>query len=101
VLRTSTATGAGIEELKAALFELCPEEPPPLPEAPREELVDFLVYRPQPPARRAYRVLRTERGFRVAGTPPSDPDELEAALRAAGVRKGQEVEVGDEVLEWE
>ena len=100
VLRTSCATGEGIDALRAALFELCPR-PPAAPQAPTEELVDFLVYRPQPPARRAYRVLRTERGYRVAGTPPSDPDELEAALRAAGVRRGQEVEIGDEVLEWQ
>ena len=100
VLHTSTATGAGIDALRASLFELCPEALPP-PVAPQEELADFLVYRPAPPPRRAYRVLRTERGFRVAGTPPTDPDELEAALRAAGVRRGQEVEVGDEVLEWE
>ena len=100
VLRTSTVTGAGIDALKTALFDLCPEALP-APVEPTEELADFLVYRPQPPARRAYRVLRTERGFRVAGTPPSDPDELEAALRNAGVRTGQEVEIGDEVLEWE
>jgi hypothetical protein len=100
VLRTSTVTGEGIDALKTSLFDLCPEALPD-PEPPTEELVDFLVYRPQPPARRAYRVLRTERGFRVAGTPPSDPDELEAALRNAGVRTGQEVEIGDEVLEWE
>jgi hypothetical protein len=30
----------------------------------------------------------------------SDEEELDAALRAAGVRKGDEVEVGDETLEW-
>jgi GTP-binding protein len=101
VLHTSTATGAGIDALKGALFELCAEEQPLAPAAPHGELVDYLVYRPTPPPRRQYRVLRTERGFRVAGTPPSDPEELEAALRAAGVRKGQEVEVGDEVLEWD
>ena len=29
-----------------------------------------------------------------------DEEELEAALRAAGARKGDEVEVGDETLEW-
>ena len=34
------------------------------------------------------------------GTPP-EGEELEAALRAAGVRKGVEVEIGDEVLEWQ
>jgi hypothetical protein len=44
-------------------------------------------------------VLRTDRGFRVVGDPPP-PDELEEALRAAGVRRGAEVEIGGEVLEW-
>ena len=33
------------------------------------------------------------------GEPPSDADELEAALKAAGARKGDEVEVDGEVLE--
>jgi GTPase len=100
VFRVSAATGAGIDELKRALFELCPpetdEEAPALEEEP---LVDFLVYRPQP-ARRAYRILRTDRGFRVAGRAP-EPEELEAALKAAGVREGDEVEVAGETLEWE
>ncbi|HSL63282.1 MAG TPA: GTPase ObgE [Gaiellaceae bacterium] len=99
VLHVSAATGAGIDALKAALFELCPETPPA--SVPEGELADFLVYRPAPPPRRTYRVLRTDRGFRIAGTPPVDGRELEAALRAAGVRKGDEVQVGDEVLEWE
>ncbi len=69
----------------------------PAPEG--AELVDYLVYRPQP-ARRAFRVFRTERGFRVTGRPPQS-GELEAILKAAGAREGDEVEVGDEVLEWE
>src|SRR5438093_2693151 len=100
VFRVSAATGAGIEELKRALLALMPQEEvvPPAPGA-EDELVDFLVYRPQP-ARRAYRVFRTERGFRVTGRPPS-PAELEAVLKAAGAREGDEVEVGDEVLEWQ
>src|SRR5712671_467565 len=70
VFRVSAATGAGIEELKRALFELVPPEEI-VPSAPgdEEELVDYLVYRPQP-GRRAYRVFRTERGFRVTGRPP-------------------------------
>jgi hypothetical protein len=63
-----------------------------------EELVDYLVYRPQQ-SRRAYRVFRTERGFRVTGRPPA-AEELEAILKAAGAREGDEVEVGGEVLEW-
>ena len=35
-----------------------------------------------------------------AGRVP-DEEELEAALRAAGVKTGTQVEIGDEVLEWE
>jgi GTPase len=99
VFRVSAATGKGIEELKRALFELVPPEE--VEPAPRDEteLVDFLVYRPQP-SRRPFRVFRTERGFRVTGRPPSD-EELETVLRAAGVRQGDEVEMGDEVLEWQ
>jgi GTP-binding protein len=98
--RVSAATGAGIEELKRALFELVPPEEV-VPSAPADELelVDYLVYRPQP-ARRAFRVFRTEDGFRVTGRPPA-PDELEKILKGAGVRAGDTVELGeDEVLEW-
>jgi len=98
VFRVSAATGAGIDALRLALFDLVPQEA--LPPAPDEqELVDYLVYRPQP-ARRAYRVFRTESGFRVTGRPP-EPAELEAILKAAGAREGDEVELGDEVLEWQ
>jgi GTP-binding protein len=94
----SAVTGAGIDEFRRALFELVP----PVPEEPARDmdLAEFLVYRPQPTRARAYRILRTDRGYRVTGTPPSG-DELEAALRAAGVRKGQEVEIADETLVWE
>jgi GTP-binding protein len=97
VFRVSCATGAGVEELKRALFELCPPAEPQVAEA--DGLVDFLVYRPRPNARR-YRILRTDRGFRIAGRPPTDDAELEAALKAAGARKGDEVEVEGEVREW-
>jgi GTP-binding protein len=97
VFRVSAATGAGIDELKRALFALVPsEEVVPVDDA---ELVDYLVYRPQP-ARRAFRIYRTESGFRVTGTPPAE-EELERILRAAGAREGDEVEVGDETLEWQ
>ncbi len=98
VLRLSAATGAGIDELRKALFELVPQEEEP-PDEPADEMVDFLVYRPRP-SRRAYRIYRTERGFRVTGTPPAEA-ELEAILRGAGARAGDEVEVGEELLEWE
>jgi len=98
VFRVSAATGAGLDELRRALFALVPvEAPAPAPTEP--ELVDFLVYRPQP-SRRAYRVLRTERGFRVTGRPPGAA-ELEAILKAAGAREGDEVELGEETLEWQ
>jgi hypothetical protein len=97
VFRLSAATGAGIEELKRALFELVPQDAV-VPTPPDDELVDYLVYRPQP-SRRSYRIFRTESGFRVTGKPPA-PEELESILRAAGAREGDEVEVGDETLEW-
>jgi GTP-binding protein len=96
VFRVSCATGAGIEELKRTLFELCEPQAPPV--SAEDGLVDFLVYRPRSGGRR-FRILRTDRGFRVAGERPADEAELEAALKAAGARRGDEVEVGDEVLE--
>jgi GTP-binding protein len=98
VLQLSAATGAGLDELRKALFELVPQEEES-PDEPADEMVDFLVYRPRP-SRRAYRIYRTERGFRVTGTPPAEA-ELEAILRGAGARAGDEVEVGEELLEWE
>jgi GTP-binding protein len=99
VLRVSAVTGAGLDELRNALFELVPQEQVEETPAESDGLVEFLVYRPRP-ARRPFRVYRTDRGFRVTGTPPAEA-ELEAILRAAGARAGDEVEVGEEVLEWE
>jgi GTP-binding protein len=98
VLRVSAATGAGLDELRKTLFELVPQEEEASRE-PVDDMVEFLVYRPRP-SRRAFRVYRTERGFRVTGTPPAEA-ELEAILRGAGARMGDEVEVGEELLEWE
>jgi GTP-binding protein len=98
VVATSCATGAGIDELKRALFELCPIEPPAT--ADEETLPEFLEYRPRPRRGPRFRILRTDRGYRVVGTPPPTP-ELEEALRKAGVKRGAEVEVGEEVLEWQ
>jgi GTP-binding protein len=98
VVPTSAATGAGIDELKLALFELCPVESPRSAEEPA--LPEFLEYRPKPRRGPAFRILRTDRGYRVSGrTPP--PEELEDALRRAGIRRGAEVEVGGELLEWQ
>ncbi len=93
----SAATGAGIDDFKRRLFELCP--PAPLPRTDPEGLADFLVYRPQPRAP-AFRILRTDRGYRVLGQPPP-MDELEQALKAAGAHSGSEIEVGDEILVME
>jgi GTPase len=95
VVRTSAATGAGIEELKRALHELCPA--PSEPEPPAEDgMVEFLDYRPQPQGA-AYRIFRTERGFRVVGSPPAR-EALEDVLRAIGAKPGAEVEIGDETV---
>jgi GTPase len=98
VHRLSCVTGAGIPELRQALFALCPSAPEPVEGEP--EVPEFLEYHPAPPARRAFRVLRTDRGFRVVGEAP-EGEALEEALRAAGVRRGALVEIGDEELEWQ
>jgi GTP-binding protein len=97
VLAVSCATGAGIEDFKRALFELCPPAEAPLP-AREEGLADFLVYRPRPRERRGYRIMRTDTGYRVAGKAPAEK-ELEAALKAAGAKPGDEVAIGDDVVE--
>jgi GTP-binding protein len=96
VLGLSAATGRGVPELVATLFELVP--PQPQPELDESTLPEYLVYRPQP-RRRPFRILRTDRGFRVVGRPPGE-EELEAALRAAGAKTGDEVVVGGEELEF-
>jgi GTP-binding protein len=96
VFETSAATGAGIDRFRRRLFELIPTE-----EAPAEtSLPDFLVYRPQPDPRRAFRIFRTDRGFRVVGRPPAE-GELERALHEAGAKRGDEVEVDGEALEFQ
>ena len=98
VVATSCATGAGIEELKHALFELCSSESStPVDD---ESLPDFLEYRPKPRRGPRFRIHRTDRGYRVVGTPPP-AEELEDALRRAGVKPGVEVELEGETLEWQ
>jgi GTPase len=97
VFRLSAATGKGVEEFRRALFSICPEQESA--ETSNDDgLADFLVYRPQA-ARRRFRIYRTDRGFRVVGD--ASEQELEDALRAVGIRKGTEVEVAGETLEWE
>jgi GTP-binding protein len=97
VLCVSCATGTGIGDVKQALFDYCPESEAVETAA---ELPEFLEYRPSPPARRRFRIFRTDRGYRVVGEIP-DEAVLEEALRVAGVRRGAEVEIGDEVYDWE
>ena len=96
VYALSCATGEGVERFRRGLFELCPPAPP-TQERP-DGLAEFLVYLPKPDPRRAFRILRTDRGFRVVGRPPGE-EELDAALREAGARTGDEVEVAGEALE--
>jgi GTPase len=98
VVSTSTVTGEGIDELKRALFDLCPVAPPQEDEEPA--LPEFLEYRPKPKRGAAFRILRTDRGYRIAGKSPP-PSELEDALRRAGIKRGAEVEVDGELLEWQ
>jgi GTP-binding protein len=95
VFRLSCATGEGLEEFRRALFALVPD--PAVDTVAADELPEFLVYRPETKAR-PWSLFRTERGFRVVGTPPGE-EELEHALRAAGAKRGVEVEIGDETLE--
>jgi GTPase len=96
VYRVSAATGAGVEEFQRGLFQHIPE-PEALPEESPEGLADFLVYRPQPRGRR-YRIFRTDTGYRVVGRPPGD-EELAEALKAAGAKQGDEVEIEGELVE--
>jgi GTP-binding protein len=97
VFALSCATGEGVEEFKRALFELCPPEVAPATED--GALPEFLEYRPRPRTRPRFRILRTDRGYRVVGSPPP-ADELEDALRRAGVKRGAEIEIGEETFEW-
>jgi GTPase len=98
VFALSAATGEGVEGFRRALFELCP--PAEAPDQDEEGLADFLAYRPKPDPRRRFRIFRTDRGFRVAGRASSE-EELERALKEAGAKVGDEVEVEGEVLEFQ
>ena len=96
IVATSCVTGAGIDELMYALFELCPVDAPAVDEA----VPEFLEYTPRSRRGPRFRILRTDRGYRVVGTPPP-ADELEEALRKLGIKRGAQVEVGEEALEWQ
>jgi GTP-binding protein len=85
VVQTSAVTGEGIEDLKRLLFQLVPESAAAR-SGNEEEMADYLVYRPTATRRRPFRIFRTDRGFRVRG------EASEEALRAAGVKPGDEVE---------
>jgi GTP-binding protein len=98
VFATSCATGAGVQDLKRALFDLCPAASDPPEEQPA--IPEFLEYRPVPERGPRFRILRTDNGFRIVGSAP-EGEQLEEALRLAGVRKGAEVEIGGEVFEWD
>jgi GTPase len=98
VVSTSTVTGEGVDELKRALFELCPPEAA-VP-SPEEAVPEHLDYRPQPRGAPRFRILRTDRGYRVVGKPPPT-EELEEALRRTGIKPGAEVELEGETLEWQ
>jgi GTP-binding protein len=98
VVTTSAVTGAGVDEFRYALFELCPNEPVAAPSA--EALPEFLEYAPRARRGPQFRILRTDRGYRVVGTPPP-AEELEEALRRIGIKRGAQVEIGDEELEWQ
>ena len=89
--------GCGHRRIEARALALCPVEPI----APvADELPEFLEYRPRSRRGPGFRILRTDRGYRVVGTPPP-PDELEEALRRIGIKPGTQVEVGAEELEWQ
>ena len=95
---TSCATGAGIDELKLALFELCPAEPP-LPASTRRCRSSSTTGRAPDAGRASGSCAPTAATASSARRRP--PEELEAALRGLGIKRGTQVEVGDEELEWQ
>ena len=101
VLRVSAATGAGIDELKRALFSSCPAEAV-VPTAPADERRARRLPRLSAAAVAAARSAST--APRAASASPGRhrrATELEAILKPAGAREGDEVEIGEEMLEWQ
>ncbi|MGE5636569.1 MAG: Obg family GTPase CgtA, partial [Nocardioidaceae bacterium] len=120
VVATSAVTGAGLDELTAAIFEHVPPEPPePAPPSEGELPAAHRVYRPG--AAHGFRVTRAGPGaFRVEGegverlVARHDVENEQAlrylegrlrtlgvirALEAAGFAPGDDVEIGDTVFE--
>jgi GTP-binding protein len=121
VIVTSSATGAGLDELSGELLRRVPVESAPMAEllAAEDDLAEHRVFRPA--AERGWRVERTADGaFRVSGAPVErlvarfqlDNDEAMAhvehrlhrmgilrALEAAGFEPGDDVEIGGVVFE--
>ena len=89
----------GVEELPAALFALVPATPEPDAAEATRSCADFLVYRPQPRGARVPHPPHRPRLPRRRHARPATRSSS-AALRAAGARRGDEVEVGDEELEF-
>jgi GTP-binding protein len=121
VVAVSSVTGAGLEELRKAIFAAVPGEPVPratsTPVAPEFE-AEHVVYRPEGPG--GFDVAREDGAFRVTGRGVElliarhDLSNLEAlayleqrlreigviaALERAGFEPGDEVRIGTEAFE--
>jgi len=99
----SAATGAGLDDLRRLLFAEIPEEDAAAVPAEEPEIADYLVYRPQPPRRRPFRIFRGDRGYRISGPAAEtlDGDALREALRQAGAKPGDAVHIGERTFEYE
>jgi GTPase len=115
-LTCSSTTGEGVSQLVERLFSRIPaQRPDDLVPAHEPELADYLVYRPRPPGRREFTILRDAGTLRVAGRSVErlasgiDPDDdgsvarlaaelsrlgVEHALRDAGAKAGDDILVG-------
>ena len=99
VLAISTVTGEGIDRASERALRALPRGSSGAA-SDDDALPEYLEYRPRARAGPRFRILRTDRGYRVVGTPPST-EELEEALQRTGIKRGAEVEVEGEELEWQ